>query len=404
MLRRRVGVRRDVASSEPPEPRGGLYRDALMQRGFPSNGADGCCLCPRRGHALISLGGRGPYFRCRFNPMAIVDAVTGLSFAIFENKGIYALFLGSGLSRSAQIPTGWEITIDLIRRVAALEGATEETDWVAWYRQRSGKEPDYSEVLDQLTTVPDERRSILHRYIEANSDDVAVGRKVPTKAHHAIAWLVREGFIRVIVTTNFDRLLESALRAAGIEPIVIRSDDDLRGSISMVHARCFIVKVHGDYLDARIKNTGQELSEFSPAMNALLDRIFDDHGLIVCGWSSDWDHALRAALIRTPNRRFPIYWTLRGPASTGADDLIRHRAAQAVSIADADSFFVGLQEKIAAQDSIRRPNPRSVEILIATTKRLLSRSDLRIQMNDLLAEEAGPRKNSGSVCRARGGD
>jgi SIR2-like domain len=319
--------------------------------------------------------------------MAIVDAVTGLSFSIFENKGIYALLLGSGLSRSAQIPTGWEITIDLIRRVAALEGATEETDWVAWYRQRSGKEPDYSEVLDQLTTVPDERRSILHRYIEANSDDVAVGRKVPTKAHHAIAWLVREGFIRVIVTTNFDRLLESALRAAGIEPIVIRSDDDLRGSIPMVHARCFIVKVHGDYLDARIKNTGQELSEFSPAMNALLDRIFDDHGLIVCGWSSDWDHALRAALIRTPNRRFPIYWTLRGPASTGADDLIRHRAAQAVSIADADSFFVGLQEKIAAQDSIRRPNPRSVEILIATTKRLLSRSDLRIQMNDLLAEE-----------------
>jgi hypothetical protein len=46
--------------------------------------------------------------------------------------------------------------------------------------------------------------------------------KVPTKALHAIAWLVREGFIRVIIiTTNFDRLLDNAFREAGAEPTVI---------------------------------------------------------------------------------------------------------------------------------------------------------------------------------------
>ena len=33
-----------------------------------------------------------------------------------------ALLLGSGLSSAADIPTGWAITIDLIRRVGVLPG------------------------------------------------------------------------------------------------------------------------------------------------------------------------------------------------------------------------------------------------------------------------------------------
>ena len=50
------------------------------------------------------------------------DSTSQLAFAIHENPGVYALLLGSGLSRSAGIPTGWEITLDLIRRVGALKG------------------------------------------------------------------------------------------------------------------------------------------------------------------------------------------------------------------------------------------------------------------------------------------
>ena len=47
-----------------------------------------------------------------------VDHLTRVSFSIYENRCVYALLIGSGLSRVAGIPTGWEITIDLIRRVA----------------------------------------------------------------------------------------------------------------------------------------------------------------------------------------------------------------------------------------------------------------------------------------------
>ena len=52
----------------------------------------------------------------------IIDPITSLAFSVYENKGVYALLLGSGVSRSAFIPTGWEITLDLVRRVAKLIG------------------------------------------------------------------------------------------------------------------------------------------------------------------------------------------------------------------------------------------------------------------------------------------
>jgi hypothetical protein len=224
------------------------------------------------------------------------DALTQLAFSIHENKGIYALLLGSGLSRAAQIPTGWEITLDLIRRVALAQQVEEPSDWAKWYRENHGKDPNYSILLNELTSMPEERRAILHRYIEPSAEDREEGRKLPTAAHHAIADLVQAGYVRVLVTTNFDHLIETALRERGIEPTIIASVDALAGSAPITHSTCYLLKLHGDYKDARILNTDQELSAYPKKYNALLDRILDEYGLIVCGWSGEWDHALRQFL------------------------------------------------------------------------------------------------------------
>src|SRR5258707_5163375 len=99
------------------------------------------------------------------------DPLTQLSFAVYENKGVFAVLLGSGLSRAAEIPTGWEITLDLIRRVGLAQGAEPQTDWAAWYRTQTGEEPNYSILLEELASSPEERRSILHSYIEPTEED-----------------------------------------------------------------------------------------------------------------------------------------------------------------------------------------------------------------------------------------
>jgi hypothetical protein len=317
----------------------------------------------------------------------MIDPTTSLAFSIFENKGVYALLLGSGISRAAHIPTGWEITLDLVRRIGRLEGADDQADWEKWHFDRHGKGPSYSELLDALSQTPHERRSILHSYIEPSAEDTEKGWKIPTKAHRAIARLVRDGLVRVIVTTNFDRLLESALREIGIEPTVIASDDAIAGAVPVIHSSCTIVKVHGDYLDTRIRNTDAELSSYSTALDGLLNRIFDEHGLIICGWSADWDEALRNCLLRTPNRRYPLYWAARGTPGEFADAIVKYRAGRLVTISDADSFLETLEQKISTLSEIHRPDPRSLELLTASAKRYLAKPEYRIQLDELIGAE-----------------
>jgi hypothetical protein len=268
----------------------------------------------------------------------MIDPTTALAFSLFENRGVYALLVGSGLSSAAHIPPGWEITLDLVRRAGLLQGVTEQPDWVVWYRGQFKKEPEYSDLLNALAQTADERRAILHRYIEATPEDIQQNREVPTKAHHAIAQLVKDGFIRVIITTNFDRLLENAIREAGVEPTVISSEDDLVGAVPLAHSRCYVIKLNGDYLDTRIRNTENELATYSAQVNRLLDRIFDEYGLIVSGWSGEWDGGLRGAIIRAPSRRYSFFWTIRGAAKSAAEDIVRHRAGRFIPITDADAF------------------------------------------------------------------
>lgn len=114
-----------------------------------------------------------------------------------------------------------------------------------------GREPDYSELVKELGGSPEERCSLLEGYIEPTAEERAERRKVPTAALRAIADLVHDGLVRVVVSTNFDRLLENALRDRGVEPNVVDSVDALAGAEPLTYAACYLVKLHDDYKDAR---------------------------------------------------------------------------------------------------------------------------------------------------------
>ena len=199
---------------------------------------------------------------------------------------MFSLLLGSGLSRATGVPPGWEVTLELVGRLVALE-TEKPADLAAWFQARHGSASNYSELLDAVAAEPAERRAIIHRVIEGEGEKP----RQPTRAHRAIADLVASGSIRVIVTTNFDRLMEKALQDRGIEPTIVASADAIAGAVPLVHARCTIIKVHGDYLDARILNTSDELAAYPKALDRLLDQVFDEFGLIVAGWSGEWDRA-----------------------------------------------------------------------------------------------------------------
>lgn len=158
-----------------------------------------------------------------------MDARLSLALSMQSNPGVYALLLGSGVSRPANIPTGWEVVLDLIARLAAMEGEEHIGDPAEWYLDRFGEAPDYSKLLGRLARGPAERQCLLRSYFEPTEEERAEGMKQPTAAHRAIASLCARGYIRVIVTTNFDRLLEQAMSAEGLTPTVISTADAVRG-------------------------------------------------------------------------------------------------------------------------------------------------------------------------------
>jgi NAD-dependent SIR2 family protein deacetylase len=134
-------------------------------------------------------------------------------------RGVYALLLGSGISSAAGIPTGWDITLDLVRRLAQADGKEIGIDEAEeWYKTTFAEEPRYDALLDALTSTQTERQRLIRPYIEPSEEDREVGKKVPTAAHRAVAKLAKNGYLRMILTTNFDRLTESAVRDEGIEP------------------------------------------------------------------------------------------------------------------------------------------------------------------------------------------
>jgi hypothetical protein len=242
-----------------------------------------------------------------------VDPLVRLALALSSSRGGFAALLGSGLSAAAGVPTGRQIVADLISKVAALEGTAVGEDPFAWYRTRFGEEPDYSKLLEELAASPTQRSELLRQYFEPTNEQPGQGLRVPSAAHHALAQLAAKGYITVFLTTNFDRLLEQALERAGVAPTVLSTPDSLEGTGPLARNRCTVIKLHGDYLDTRIKNTPGELDEYHPAMERLLDRILDEYGLIVCGWSADWDTALRRAVERSTTRRYATLWASRRP-------------------------------------------------------------------------------------------
>ncbi|MCU0500770.1 MAG: SIR2 family protein, partial [Anaerolineae bacterium] len=257
----------------------------------------------------------------------------------------------------------------------------------AWYKTAYGAEPGYSSLLDQLAGSPSERNRLLRSYFESSAEEREQGLKLPTTAHKAIAELVAAGFVRVVVTTNFDRLIEQALEAIGINPTVISTPDAVEGALPLVHTPCTIIKVHGDYLDTRIKNSPAELAEYDPRTDGLLDRVFDEFGLIVCGWSAEWDAALRSALERCPNHRFTTYWAARGDPQDHAKHLISLRRAQIIKIQDADTFFKALAQKVTALADLDKPHPLSAKVAVASLKKYLAEDRHRIDLHDLVMQE-----------------
>jgi len=306
-----------------------------------------------------------------------LDPIVSLSVAIAEAPGSYAFFVGSGVSRDAGVPTGSEVLWQAVGELYRLENATAETpDRVGleeWLEATGRGEIDYSGVLEEIAPDPATRRDYLAKHFEGVE---------PGDPHERLADLASRGLVKVLVTTNFDRLLERALQVRGVEPVVVTSDADLGVAPRREHASCYVLKPHGDYLQQTIRNTAAELTSLDPRMDGELREVFDRYGLVVLGYSGA-DEAIAEAM-RARRSRYGLYWVTRGALAEPVRSLIEAADGRVIVREGAAEFLADLEGRLAvfeAQPSGLTPLTVHDEVIS-----LLRRGD-RVGLHDLLRRE-----------------
>ena len=177
---------------------------------------------------------------------------------------------------------------------------------------------------------------------------------LPTQAHRVLAQLCASGTIRLILTTNFDHLIERALDEAGVTPQVIVGPSQVASMRPLPHPGVTVVKLHGDYTrPGSLRNTPEELNNYPPKWRALLSKVFDEFGLVVIGWSAEWDTALVDAWTKVVSRRYPVFWaSYRGSVTEEARRLIDFRQAAVIDTDGADSLLGDVSERLDRLDRI----------------------------------------------------
>ena len=282
----------------------------------------------------------------------MIDPTVRISLAMYANKGAYAVLVGPGVSAAAGIPTAWQIDSDLIVRLARMDGADASDDPTAWYRRRSGENPTYLKLLNAVATSPAERAQLLQGYFEPTEEERRQGIKVPTAAHRTIAQLAASGHVRLFVTTNSDRLLERALDDVGIVPQVLSTPESISGAAPFSDTTCSILKLNGDYANTRISDGQESQAGYHPAVNAFLDRVIEEYGFIVAGWTAESDAGLAAAFERCRSYRYTMYWAGRNPPKGAAARLIELRRGEFVRTKDTDTFFSNISQSLSALDGV----------------------------------------------------
>lgn len=211
------------------------------------------------------------------------------------NDGCIDVFLGSGASAQAGIPTGSGLVWEFKQNIYCTETGTSKEEFrdlqsetaqrkLQKYFDSQGKHPtlyesnEYSHYFELCHTTSVARE----QFVQYKVRDIA-----PSLGHLCLAELFIDNKIQDIWTTNFDELIESGIKTICPEYSFSVFSSANRDSISNSVDGSFlsIFKLHGDYRYDKIKNTSVELKNLEASMQKQFkDRLYGK-GVIFIGYS-----------------------------------------------------------------------------------------------------------------------
>jgi hypothetical protein len=319
------------------------------------------------------------------------DAVVPVAYAMHASPKRYALLLGAGISVAAGLPTASDVSGNMILAVARGRGEQVERGkdnevCLAWFKDTFGEPATFQRLMKELGISEGNRKDGLKRFIYQTDEDGNPVPGVPTEAHRAIARLVKSGMISLIITTNFDPLMEEALKGENVPYEVITEESDVT-QMSIFPDRCRVVKVNGDFERGTLRITPEDLKKYPQVIEDYLKRIFREYGLVICGWSGIFDTHL-SEILCTPEipRRYPVFWCLR---KEGRDPpkVFQALLPNGIDIDNADDFFTTLEVMIERFSRFEPRTTLSAAAAVRKVKEALKQSKPELVLPDLINTE-----------------
>lgn len=234
-----------------------------------------------------------------------------------EIKGKVVFFLGAGCSKSSGIPLASEIVSKLQEEGKA-----------------SSEHQSYTSAL--MDAFPSQRaRSHFFREL--------CGKATPSRGYKHLADMVHYPAIPLIVTTNFDDLVEQSLRQQSRKYSILDPFSSPMARTTANESLVSVMKLHGD-LNSQTLNTFEEtdnvkIEQFLP----LAKQTFSSNVLLVFVGYGGNDHGVARWLEQLEVQESTVYWCGSSfPENNSIAPWLRSKKACHVQERDFDTIFVSL--------------------------------------------------------------
>ena len=230
----------------------------------------------------------------------------------------FIFFLGAGASESSGIPIASWMIRDFKRKLRQLWQSEGKPlgDFDSWLESKPGWEDNdslYAKCFEAFEPTEFGRARYLERWMRTAS---------PGWGYFALSQLLARSYIDTVVTTNFDDLIYESCTLYSVRRPRVYSAMTPYTSIEPDHLRPTIIKLHGDYLYANLRNTTPEMQDVDDQLMAQVSGLFQHHEVVVLGYSGSDMRVMRELFSKIPSSN-AIYWcTYRDDdAPRAVDDL-----------------------------------------------------------------------------------
>ncbi|MDH7460957.1 tetratricopeptide repeat protein [Chitinophagaceae bacterium 26-R-25] len=166
------------------------------------------------------------------------------------------------------------------------------------YEKHLVSDARYGFWMDAYSSSPRERQRLVEALIEECN---------PGGAYVILAHMIEKGYFNNILTTNFDDFINETMAYYTSKRVRFFADDEISQFISIYGNKPNIIKLHGDYRYANIKNTTDETLRLSKSMEEKLRELLVNLDLIVIGYNGS-DYSIMNVLQQMKSPNCELLW------------------------------------------------------------------------------------------------